>query len=70
MFSGSETRRGTERRREIRLKPVCGVCFIHTDTVNYVQTSNDDTKVSPGMDDMSKVSTTAQPSTTCQDIRN
>ena len=44
---------------------VCGACFIHTDTVSYVQASNDGTKVSPGMEDTLKVSTTAQPSPIC-----
>ena len=48
---------------------VCGACFIHTDTVSYVQASNDGTKVSPGTEDALKVSTTAQPSPICNDMK-
>ena len=48
---------------------VCGACFIHTDTVSYVQASNDGTKVCPGMEDTLKVSTTAQPSPICNDMK-
>ena len=48
---------------------VCGACFIHTDTVSYVQASNVGTKVCPGMEDTLKVSTTAQPSPICNDMK-
>ena len=48
---------------------VCGACFIHTDTVSYVQASNDNTKVSPGTEDALKVSTTAQHSAICNDMK-
>ena len=48
---------------------VCGACFIHTYTVSYVQASNDGTKVCPGMEDSLKVSTTAQPSPICNDMK-
>ena len=48
---------------------VCGACFIHTDTVSYVQASNDSTKVSPGTEYALKVSTAAQPSPICSDMK-
>ena len=47
---------------------VCGACFIHTDTVSYVLASSDGTKVSPGMEDTLKMSTTAQPPI-CNDMK-
>ena len=48
---------------------IYGACFIHTDTVNYVQASNDGTKICPGMENTLKVSTTAQPSPICNDMK-
>ena len=48
---------------------VCGTCFIHTDRGSYVKASNDGTKVSPGTEDAFKVSTTAQSSTICNDMK-
>ena len=48
---------------------VCGACFIHTDTVSYAHASNDDTKVSPGTEDPLKVSTSAQASPICNDMK-
>ena len=45
---------------------LCGACFIHTDTVSYVQTSNGGTKVCLGMEDTLKGSTTAQHSPICK----
>ena len=48
---------------------VCGACFNPTDTVTYVQASDDGTKVSPGTEDALKVSTTAQPSPIYNDMK-
>ena len=55
--------------RKSDVNHVCGACFIHTDTVGYVQASNDDTKVSRGTEDALKASTTAQPSPICNDMK-
>ena len=43
---------------------VCGACCSHTDAA-----SNDDTKVSPGTEDALKVSTSAQASPICNDMK-
>ena len=48
---------------------VCGACLIRTDTVSFVQAGNETTKVSPGTEEILKVSTTARPSLTNNDMK-
>ena len=48
---------------------VCGACLIRTDTVSFVQAGNETTKVSPVTEEILKVSSTARPSLTNNDMK-
>ena len=48
---------------------ICGACLIRTDTVSFVQAGNETTKVSPGTEEILKLSTTARPSLTNNDMK-